>query len=108
MSSETAVKQLLESLEAAGSETEQRRIRRQLRKLGHYVSKHGRTAGGVAVGRREGPPSVVTTLRLEGDLHRRLQLLAADEGKSANAILEDLLRKHLDEQGVPSRLRRER
>ena len=38
---------------------------------------------------------MVTTLRLEGDLPRRLQSLAADEGKSANAILEDLLWKHL-------------
>jgi hypothetical protein len=102
------VRQLLKDLQAADDENEQRRIRRELRKRGHYVSRLGRTVAGFVMARREGPPSVVTTLRLEGDLHRRLQLLGADEGRSANAIIEELLRKHLDEQGIPSRLKRER
>jgi len=133
MTRQEEIQQLLAELNATHDEREERRIRRELRKRGHYVSRDGRTQGvvrGVFVAARrqrhaparsgsspttladESPApylsgQVVTTLRLPADLHRRLGLLAADEGKSANGILEDLLRKHLDEQGVPSRLQRD-
>jgi predicted HicB family RNase H-like nuclease len=108
MSKQDEIRQLLGDLEAADNEADQRRIRRELRKRGYYISRQGKTAAAGTMARPEGLTSVVTTLRLEGDLHRRLQFLAADEGKSANAIIEGLLRQHLDEQGIPSRLKRDR
>lgn len=133
MTKQEEIQRLLAELKASNNDLEQRRIRRELRRRGHYLSRDGQTRGvvrGVFVAARrvrspstgskagttardESPTpylstSVVTTLRLPADLHRRLGLLAADEGKSANAIIEDLLRKHLDQQGIPSRLKRER
>ncbi len=108
MNRQETIQQLLRDLEAADDQREQRRIRRELRKLGYYVSRHGKLIAGLVLAKRDGPPHVVTTLRLDGDLHRRLQLLAADEGKSANAIVEELVRKHLDQLGIPPRLKRER
>ena len=133
MTKQDEIRQLLAELKAANNERDQRHIRRELRKRGHYVSRDGKTQGlvrgvvvlarrrardphrseSVTVTTNEEQPApatgqVVTTLRLPADLHRRLQLLAADEARSANAIIEELLRKHLDEQGIPSRLKRER
>jgi hypothetical protein len=102
------VKRLLAELKTARNELDERRIRRKLRKLGWYVSRDGKGEAQPEQADRPQEATVVTTLRLAADAHRRLQLLAADEGKSANAIIEELLRKHLDEQGVPSRLKRER
>lgn len=125
MSRMQEIRQLLTELKTADNEAASRRIRRELRKRGHFVSKSGRIAVGIVATRRRShngnrehaagdvgdstrqSPSVTTTLRLAGDVHRRLQLLAADEGKSANAIIEDLLRRHLDELGIPSHLKRE-
>ena len=103
-----AMKRLLTELKAASNELDERRIRRRLRKLGWFVSRDGRGEGQPAKASPPADQTVVTTLRLSSEVHRRLQLLSADEGLSANAIIEELLRKHLDEQGVPSRLKRER
>ena len=108
MAKKEEVRQLLAELEASQDDNDQRRIRRELRKRGHYVSKHGKLIAGFVATRRDSPPPVVTTLRLEVEVHRRLQLLAVDEGKSANGIIEELLKKHLDELGIPSRLQRDR
>ena len=93
-------KELLDQLATATDASEKKQIRRRLRKLG-LVKKHG--------GRwlpAEGTASdhVVTTLKLPTDLHRRLAFLAADQATSANAIVEDVLRAHLDRLGVPTRL----
>lgn len=106
MNRRTRIRQLLR-LRSSDDERVARHARSELQKLGYSVSRRGSPSAGRATRQAPAQP-VVTTLRLGADTHRRLQLLAADEGKSANAIIEKLLRRHLDAQGVPSRLKRRR
>jgi len=40
-----------------------------------------------------------TTLYMDPDLHKRLKLLAVEEGKTLTRILEEALRKHVKRYG---------
>lgn len=106
MTKDEKIEKLLAELRAATTERDRKRIRGEL----HDLDFHNFNPEGIRTKqpRPEPPQQVSTTFRLSTDVHRRLQILAADEGKAANTIVEDLLREHLDKLGIPSRVKRER